>query len=126
MDKKLDGARGVILNITGSDKVTLFDVNEAMGYVVEHTNKDVNIILGTVIDESMEDTIQATIIATDFVENAAEAQPQQNMPQQGMPQMGAAQQSTIDIPAFMNKTQASSDGRAFAMPAFKIADFDKK
>lgn len=71
IEKSLVGARGIILNISGNENLTLYEVNEATKYIYEHTNPDVNIILGTVVNEKFADTVQATIIATDFVDGTA-------------------------------------------------------
>jgi len=67
IERSLVGARGIILNISGNEDLTLYEVNEATKYIYEHTNPDVNIILGTVVNEKFADMVQATIIATDFV-----------------------------------------------------------
>ena len=71
IDKSLKGARGIILNITGDETLPIHDVNAAASYIFSQTEDDVNIILGTVIDKSMNGTIQATIIATDFADSLA-------------------------------------------------------
>lgn len=71
IDKSLKGARGIILNITGDETLPIHDVNEAASYIFSQTAEDVNIILGTVIDKSMNGTVQATIIATDFADSLA-------------------------------------------------------
>ncbi len=71
IDKSLKGARGIILNITGDENLSLYEVNEAASYIFSQTEDDVNIILGTVIDKSMNGMVQATIIATDFVDSLA-------------------------------------------------------
>ncbi|WP_288779668.1 cell division protein FtsZ, partial [uncultured Mitsuokella sp.] len=78
ISKSLDGARGIILNLTGDKTLSLYDVDEATRYIYEHTDPEVNIILGTVIDNSLGGDVRATIIATDFtdgvmVKNTAQA-----------------------------------------------------
>ncbi len=65
-DNSIQGARGVLLNVTGGPDMTLFEVNEASSLVQSEANEDANIIFGTVIDESMEDEIRITVIATGF------------------------------------------------------------
>jgi len=67
IEKSLEGARGIILNVSGGDNLSLYEVNEATQYIYAHTHPDVNIIFGTVIDDTLGDTVRATIIATDFV-----------------------------------------------------------
>ena len=64
ISKSLEGARGIILNLTGDKTLSLYDVDEATRYIYEHTDPEVNIILGTVIDNSLGGDVRATIIAT--------------------------------------------------------------
>ncbi|MCR5834608.1 MAG: cell division protein FtsZ [Selenomonadaceae bacterium] len=66
-DKSLKGSRGIILNVTGDENLSIYDVNEAADYIYKNTADDVNIIFGTVLDKSMNGKIRVTIIATDFV-----------------------------------------------------------
>lgn len=80
IDKSLKGARGIILNITGDETLPIHDVNAAASYIFDQTEDDVNIILGTVIDKSMNGTIQATIIATDFADSLALKSPTIEVP----------------------------------------------
>lgn len=64
-DLSIQGARGVLINITGSENMTLFEVNEASTLVQEAAHEEANIIFGAVIDESMEDDeVRVTVIAT--------------------------------------------------------------
>jgi len=64
-DLSIDGARGVLINITGSDDMTLFEVNEASTLVQEAAHEDANIIFGAVLDEEMpEGEVRVTVIAT--------------------------------------------------------------
>ncbi len=64
-DLSIEGARGVLINITGSDSMTLFEVNEASTLVQEAAHEDANIIFGAVIDDTMDDDeVRVTVIAT--------------------------------------------------------------
>ena len=65
-DLSITGATGILLNITGSSGMTLFEVNEASKLVQQECHEDANIIFGTVIDESMNDQLRITVIATGF------------------------------------------------------------
>jgi cell division protein FtsZ len=60
------GARGLLINITGSNTLTLHEVTEACGIVQSAVDEEANIIFGAVLDESMRDAIKITIIATGF------------------------------------------------------------
>jgi len=65
MDTKMDGAKGILINITGSN-VRIHEVNEATKIITEAADEDAYIIWGHVYDPDMEDTIQITVIATGF------------------------------------------------------------
>ena len=62
----ISGAQGVLVNITGGNKMTLFEVDEAAGIIFEEAGQDANLIFGAVIDPTMEDELQVTVIATGF------------------------------------------------------------
>ena len=75
IERSLNGARGIILNISGDDSLSLFEVNEATQYIYENTHPDVNLIFGTVIDKSLNGHVRATIVATDFIDSIIVRQP---------------------------------------------------
>lgn len=62
----IDGARGIIINVTGGSDLTMFEVNEASTLIREAAHEDAEIIFGAVIDESMKDQVKVTVIATGF------------------------------------------------------------
>jgi len=64
--QSIAGARGVLLNITGNTSISLHEVSVAAQIIYSQVNEDANIVLGSVIDESMDDSIAVTIIATGF------------------------------------------------------------
>ena len=66
LETSIEGARGVILNITGGRNLGLHEVNTAAELVQRSVDPEANIIFGTVTDESMEDEVQITVIATGF------------------------------------------------------------
>ncbi|MCU0521837.1 MAG: cell division protein FtsZ [Anaerolineae bacterium] len=66
LDITIDGARGILFNITGGPGMTLFEVNEAASIIRETAHPDVNLIFGAVIDEAMADDVRITVIATGF------------------------------------------------------------
>ncbi|MEA2030434.1 MAG: cell division protein FtsZ [candidate division Zixibacteria bacterium] len=65
-DVSINGAKGVLINVTGGEDMTLFDVNTATSLIYEAVGDDSNIILGAVIDNKMEDQMRVTVIATGF------------------------------------------------------------
>ncbi|MCK4302006.1 MAG: cell division protein FtsZ, partial [candidate division Zixibacteria bacterium] len=65
-DVSISGAKGVLINVTGGEDMTLFDVNAATSLVYEAAGNDANIIFGAVIDPDMNDQMRVTVIATGF------------------------------------------------------------
>jgi cell division protein FtsZ len=63
-DASIEGAQGILLNITGSNKLTLYEVHEASSLVQKAAAENANIIFGAVHDESMNDKVKVTVIAT--------------------------------------------------------------
>lgn len=66
LETSIEGARGVLLNITGGTSLSLFEVNEAAEIIFQAADPEANIIFGAVIDERMEDDVRVTVIATGF------------------------------------------------------------
>lgn len=65
-DVSINGATGIIINITGGSDLTLFEVNEASSLITEEAHEDAEIIFGSVIDDELVDEVQVTVIATGF------------------------------------------------------------
>ncbi len=63
-DASINGAQGILLNITGSNKLTLYEVHEASTIVQRAAHENANIIFGAVHDEAMKDAVRVTVIAT--------------------------------------------------------------
>lgn len=103
LDVTIDGARGILFNITGGSDLSLFEVNEAAAIIKESAHPDVNLIFGAQIDEGMGDEIRITVIATGFEQSrvarnlnaqspirSSSSQPQQrSMPAQQPPRQAA-------------------------------------
>ena len=70
LETTIEGAKGVILNVTGGSDLGILEVKTAAELVEEAADKDANIIIGAIIDENMGDEIQITVIATGFKGNA--------------------------------------------------------
>jgi len=65
-DVSIDGATGILINITGGPDLTLFEVNEASSLIQEAAHEEANIIFGSVIDPNVKDEVRITVIATGF------------------------------------------------------------
>lgn len=66
LETSIQGAKGILLNITGGGDLGLFEVNEAAEIIAAAADPDANIIFGAVINEDMEETVKVTVIATGF------------------------------------------------------------
>ncbi|NRA43547.1 MAG: cell division protein FtsZ [Oligoflexales bacterium] len=65
-DVDIEGATGILINITAGEKISLVEINEACSIIEDAAHEDANIIFGAVIDENMKDSIRITVIATGF------------------------------------------------------------
>jgi len=74
LETSINGATGVLVNVTGSSELTLDDVETAAGIVQEAANPDANIIFGATWDETFQDEIRGTVIATGFEAKQQEAE----------------------------------------------------
>ncbi len=100
LETSIEGARGVLLNITGGADLGLFEVNEAADIVAEAADSDANIIFGAVIDESLQDEVRVTVIATGFDERKEKKHVVEGT------EKSSYTSDDIDIPAFLRKRKA--------------------
>jgi cell division protein FtsZ len=70
LETSIEGAKGILLNITGGADVSLYEVNDAAGIIADAADDDANIIFGAVVDERLEGTMAVTVVATGFGEGA--------------------------------------------------------
>jgi len=105
LDITIDGARGILFNITGGSDLTLYEVNEAASVIRETAHEEVNLIFGAVIDEEMGEEVRITVIATGF--DQEEAQPRKDVPVRREPKEVVApslmDRDNIEIPAFLRR-----------------------
>ena len=80
LDVTIDGARGILFNVTGGDDMTLFEVNEAAAIIKETAHPEVNLIFGAVIAPDMGDEMRITVIATGFEQPAPASQTRRREP----------------------------------------------
>ena len=104
LETSIDGAKGILLNISGSSELGIFEVNEAAQIISDAADPDANIIFGSVIDESLGDKVQITVVATGFNSNA------KSVPEFGKTTTTSRPASTTttnsgipDIPVFMKR-----------------------
>jgi cell division protein FtsZ len=114
----IQGAKGVLINITGGPDLTLYEVNAASSIIRESADDDANIIFGAVIDETLTDEMRITVIATGFDRESASvasaaattaipappqrfvARPSDDLPR---PMMGTSRVDDLDVPTFIRK-----------------------
>ncbi len=88
LETSIDGAQGVLLNITGGSNLSLYEVQEAADIVASASDQEVNMIFGSVINDNLKDEIIVTVIATGFNEEVI--QPKPTRPAFGQPQKTSA------------------------------------
>lgn len=116
-DNSIEGAQGVLINITGGIDLTLHDVDAASSIIKEAADPDANIIFGSVVNPDFEDIIQVTIIATGFdKEKVKDTQPATALPAKNANVKSLAFKN-IDKPAFLRKV-VNSDFRNEEMGIF--------
>jgi len=119
LETSIDGARGLLLNITGGSDVTLYEVNEAAGVIAQAADDDANIIFGAVVDARLEGKISITVVATGFGDAArptrrpaSNEQPRRPEPRRERPPERAPRPSPavssggdFDIPSFVHQPE---------------------
>ncbi len=127
VERSLAGARGIILNISGNESLSLYEVNEASKYINENTHPDVNIILGTVINNNLGDKVRATIIATDFADNVSPEETEQtNTPSTtNKPSSTTPIDDPLKPPPFMNKEKDDKKPNFSTFPFFNFKPDNK-
>jgi cell division protein FtsZ len=99
LETSIEGARGVLLNITGGSSLGLFEVNEAAEIIAQAADPEANIIFGAVIDESMGEEVRVTVIATGFDHRPSKKE----RPKADMDIKPFANHDDLDIPAFLRR-----------------------
>lgn len=101
LETSINGARGVLINVTGSMDIGLEEVETAANLVQEAAYPDANIIFGAAFDESLEDEIRVTVIATGFDENQSSSLPHQVKEETPPPAFGGPMEPAAPAPAPM-------------------------
>src|SRR6202789_2002157 len=91
----IDGARGILINITGSSSLKLAEVQQACTIIQSAAHEDANIIFGAVLDEKMKDAVKITVIATGF----RTAQPTRHRHQETRTSFAARNDDAMDFPS---------------------------
>ena len=113
LDITIDGARGILFNVTGGPELTLFEVNEAAAIIKETAHPDVNLIFGAVVDPNMSDEVRITVIATGFERTGVPLRPIQN-----------PERENRDMISVAATSQVEGANREFQPRAFNTEDLD--
>jgi cell division protein FtsZ len=109
-DASVKGARGVIINVTGGQDMSLLEVNEALTIIQESAHEDANIIFGAVVDPALKSRVKITVIATGFDHVKSE----RSMP------ANAPLQTPVDMTAYASQARVSEPGPAVVQPRATI------
>lgn len=101
LETSIEGAKGVLLNITGGSNLGLLEVNEAAELISSAADSEANIIFGAVIDENLQDEIRITVIATGFESKNDNVKTEEIEEFE----IGSFEDDDLDIPAFLRKTR---------------------
>ncbi|NLJ74010.1 MAG: cell division protein FtsZ [Firmicutes bacterium] len=99
LEASIEGAKGILLSLTGSSNLGLFEVNEAAETVAEAADPEANIIFGAVIDDSLQDELRVTVIATGF----DDAKPREDFKISKELDIRPFGDDELDIPAFLRR-----------------------
>jgi cell division protein FtsZ len=98
LETSIEGARGVLFNITGDSKLTLYEINEAAEVISQAADPEANIIFGVMIDDNLEDEVRVTVIATGF--DAKKKEPAPEIPELKMKSFVS---QDLEIPTFLRR-----------------------
>ncbi len=113
-DNTIQGARGILLNITAGSDLSLYEVNEASSLIQTEAHEDANIIFGTVIDETMGDEIRITVIATGFDDGMRRKQAPANT--------GVFVLQNLETPAYMRNARSKINANVIQIGAVEEND----
>lgn len=121
LESSIDGASGIIVNITGSSNMTLYEINDATTIINNVVKDDADVIIGTAINEAFQNEIQITVIATGFSEK-----PDQSSI--NTPQLSAAEYFQGKSTSGVGNSTLSTNAGFPQMPQLKldVPDFLKK
>jgi cell division protein FtsZ len=111
LEASIEGATGILLNVTGGSDIGLFEVNEAAEVVTGAADQNANVIFGAVIDDALGDEVRVTVIATGFGGSGAARRRRRRETQLEAPVAAGAERSgssgfevsgdVLDVPSFL-------------------------
>jgi cell division protein FtsZ len=103
LEASIEGATGIILNITGGSDLGLFEVNEAAEIVHNAAHQDANLIFGAVVDETFGERVSVTVIATGFDQRLATRRREEQVIPEPSDELSQPEGDVLDIPAFLRR-----------------------
>lgn len=127
-ESSIDGARGVLINVTGGPSLTLFEVNEAASVIFEAAHEDAHIIFGSVIDEKMGDDVRVTVIATGFGAPATQGLPVGEEEMEFGPKLKVVGGEDYHLPSGLEASEASGGKKPSLAPSEDVdfLSYDEK
>jgi cell division protein FtsZ len=107
LEASIEGATGILLNVTGGSGIGLFEVNEAAEVVTGAADQNANVIFGAVIDDAMGEEVKVTVIATGFGGKAGRRRRRERIEQEApLPSVGPSEEfdvshEVLDVPSFL-------------------------
>jgi len=123
-DISIEGARGLLINITGGENMTLNEINEATTLVQKEAHEEANIIWGMVIDQGMKDEVRVTVIATGF----GKAEEKSFSRSKKVAPISFSVRENREIPAFLRRVKVSErydEVKLVEPPDFSMEDNDR-
>jgi cell division protein FtsZ len=124
LDITIDGARGVLFNVTGGPNMTLFEVNQAAAIIRETAHPDVNMIFGAVIDPEMGDEIRCTVIATGFERSGVPRRALERLTRNDKPVSASNTVFSRPSDSVNAETRSSADVKSQPAPTLNTDDLD--
>lgn len=109
LELSIEGAKGILFNITGSPDLSMYEIDEAAKIITEAADKDANIIFGAVIDEAMQSEVKITVIATGFDSAKAkkkrieEEDAEEDDKEEKTEKKSRRDNDELDVPAFIRR-----------------------
>jgi cell division protein FtsZ len=121
LDVTIDGAKGILFNVTGGTDMSLFEINQAASIIRETAHPDVNMIFGAVVDENMDDEIRITVIATGFERSVPHFRPMAQRSERAVPTGNPVRESS---PAASQRPTPPRPATNQENPTFRLDDLE--
>lgn len=118
LETSIDGAHGILMNITGGMNLSLYEVQEAADLVTTAADEEVNVIFGSVINENLKDEIIVTVIATGFDEAKREQPTVRQRPSRSQQQVAATKEDDVQVDEHPSNHHVKQEEDILDIPTF--------